>query len=477
MAATPAPFCSQCGAPLQGSQRFCTNCGATIETDASSPTAAASRTPATPSAGGIPPGQASWPGTPHPNAEAAYSTPPNSLPSGSIYTNSHESLLPPPPPPSIYNPYTHSSIPGGPQSYAQTTVPDAPPPVVTPTPQIGAYQVPAYAQKPRGNRGCVATSVVLLLVLALGIGGYFLFHSLTTGKSNTGASNTPASGTNNNTATTTNQGSTPTVGSNAATTEQLNLQFTYASISITVVSAQLANSFPDDTSTTAGPGGIVRVNLRENNATTHNPNYLEGDSILLLLPGGTTAQAGNSKAPISPDAGVNRLNWLDFPLANQVALNQLTLRIGTTSQSQFDLPLQANANLSKYQDRSNNPNVQFKYGPLNMTIKTATLSYSYNDNQATTGNRYVIVTLAAVNNTSNNANVYPSSYIRLQAAGNSIEPDGTYTLPYTVNANTSASGVVAFLVPQDTTSFTLVMLAQPDASPAISQVTQNFQIQ
>ena len=476
MALTPGPFCSQCGTPLQGSQRFCTNCGATIEEHANSPTIAASQPASTAPVTGEKPGQANS------DSETAQAvTPPNLLPGGSIYSNRNEALLPPPPPPPIYNPYTNS-VSGEQRSYAQTTVPDAytPPPVGTPPVQAGAYQVPAYAQKQKGNRGCATTSIVLLLVLALGIGGYFLVHALTshnTASNNPGSTYTATSGTPGTTATSTTQSTTPTTSSSAASTAQLNLQFTYASIGITVVSTQLASSFSDDTSTTAGSAGIVRVNLRENNPTTRNPDYLEGDSILLLLPGGTTAQAGNEKAPVSPDGGVNRLNWLDFPLNNQVALNQLTLRVGTSSQSQFDIPLQANADLSKYQDKTSSPNTQFKYGPLNMTLKTATLSYSYNDNQATTGNRYVIVTLAAANNTANNVNVYPASYIRLQAGGNSIEPDGTYTLPYTVNANASASGIVAFLVPQDTTSFTLVMLAQPDASPAISQVTQSFQVQ
>jgi hypothetical protein len=478
VALTPGPFCSQCGTPLQGSQRFCTNCGTTISEHANSPTIAASQQAPTIASAG----QTNAAGE---NTQAA--TPPNAQTGGSIYSTRDASLLPPPPPPPIYNPYTNpytNSGPGEQRSYAQTTVPDAytPPPVITPPAQAGAYQVPAYAQKQKGNRGCATTSIVLLLVLALGIGGYFLIHTLVSASHNTannnpGSTYTATSGTPGSTVTSTTQGTTPASNSNAASTEQLNLQFTYASISITIVSTQLASSFSDDTSTTAGSGGIVRVNLRENNPTAHNPNYAEGDLALLLFPGGTTAQAGNEKDLISPDAGVNRLNWLDFPLTNQVALKQLTLRVGTSSQSQFDIPLQANADISKYQDKTNSPGTQFKYGPLNITLKTATLSYSYSDNQATTGNRYVIITLAAVNTTTNSVNLYPGNYMRLQAGGNSIEPESGDTLPYSVNASTSASGIVAFLVPQGTTSFTLVLLAQPDASPAISQVTQNFQVQ
>ena len=343
--------------------------------------------------------------------------------------------------------------------------------------------MPAYAQKPKGNRGCVTGSVVLLLVLALGVGGYFLLHALgnrgATGNG-PGSNGTPGNGTPyNGTATSATNNSTPgsTTGANAATTEQLNLQVTYASIGITMISAQIASSFADDTSTTAGSAGVVRINLRENNATASNPDYIEADSMLLLLPGGTTAQPSNEQQGVSPAQGVNRLNWLDFPLNAQVALNQLTLRIGKQGENQMDIPLQARANLSKYQDKTSNLNTPFKYGSLSMTIKTATLSYSYADQQASTGNSYVILTLAATNNTSTTIDVYPPSYMRMQASGNSIQPDNTYTLPYGVNANTSASGVVAFLVPQNTTTFTLVMLAQPDATPAISQVTQGFQIQ
>ena len=243
MALTPGPFCPQCGTPLQGSQRFCTNCGTTIAEHANSPTIAASQQAPTIAATG----------QTHSASETGQAaTPPNALPGGSIYSNRDASLLPPPPPPPTYNPYTNpytNSGPGEQRSYAQTTVPDAytPPPMITPPVQAGAYQVPAYAQKQKGNRGCATTSIVLLLVLALGIGGYFLIHTLTshnTASNNPGSTRTATSGTPGSAVTSTTQGTTPASNSNAASTEQLNLQFTYASISITIVSTQLASSFP-----------------------------------------------------------------------------------------------------------------------------------------------------------------------------------------------------------------------------------------
>lgn len=463
MAATPAAFCPQCGTPLQGASRFCTNCGATIEVHANTPTVAAQQNPATPPA-------SSGPGNP-----------PASIPppaSGATYVSRSDSSLPPPPPPPVYNPYTTVPSVGTP-GYAQNTLPNTytSPPVATPSqPQAGSYQVPDYARKPKKGRGCLTGSIVLLLILVLGIGGYALVHSPLFNKDNgnTG-NNTPTSGSQNNSGTTPR--ATTASSSGSASTVQLNLQFKYASVDLTLISVQTGHSFADDPSTSAGSAGIVRINLRENNTTSHAPNYLESESMFLLLPDGNTVKLGNSHNPISPDAGVNRENWLDFALDTQATIDQMSLRVGSQTQNQFTIPLRANEDLSKYQDKTSTPGTQFKYGPLNMTLKSATLSYSYNDQQATTGNRYVILTLGAVNNTTDTVDVYASSEMRLQAGNNTIQPDNTYTFPYSVNGNTTVEGVVAFLVPQDMTSFTLVLLAQSSISPPISQVTQPFQVQ
>jgi hypothetical protein len=245
-------------------------------------------------------------------------------------------------------------------------------------------------------------------------------------------------------------------------------------MAITLISAQIAPSFPDDSS---GPGsaGELRVSLQENNATAGNPGYLESDAVLLVLPDGSTVRTTNQKQNISPDPGVNRTNWMDFALNSQVSVSQLTLRMGAASENQMDIPLRTGADLGKYQDRTSSPNAQFVYSGVNWTLKTATLSYSYNDRQATTGNLYVILSLSAVNNSSNSFVDSVSSYLRLQATGTSAEPDGHSTIPLSIGSHTTASGVVAFLMPQGATSFTLVLLGQPNSS--VNQVTQNFQIQ
>lgn len=257
--------------------------------------------------------------------------------------------------------------------------------------------------------------------------------------------------------------------------EQLNLSFVYASVNITIRSAEEAVSFPDDKSSD-GYATVVRLNLQENNTTATNPNYGEAATLLLVLPGGNTVNASNEQSIVSPGAGINRTNWIDFALSSKVPVSQLVLRLGSTSQNQMNIPLQAGANLSQYQDQTVNPNSAFQYAGLHWTLKTATLSYSYASQQATAGNRYAIVTLSAVNQTSDGFENSPGNYMRLQANGNSVQPDITATFPLSVAADANGSGVVAFLVPQDAHSFTLVMLAQA-GSPAIAQTTQDFQVQ
>jgi len=332
-------------------------------------------------------------------------------------------------------------------------------------------QVPSYAQKPKRSNGCLITSIILLLILAAGIGGFILVYShFLSGKSSNSSANNGSSSNNNGSSPSGVNTPVPTVSS----TEQLNLSVVYASVKITFQSVKEAQSFPDDTG--SGQGAIVRVNLQENNTTTGNPDYLEGDAMLLVLADGNTVTSSNQQNEISPDAGVNRANWVDFQLSQQVTLNQLTLRLGTAKQSQMDIPLKPGADLSKYQDKTVSPNSTFQYSGLAWTLKTATLSYSYADQAATTGNSYVIITLAAVNSSTNDFENSPGDYIRLQAGGTSSEPDDTVTFPISVPAATNASGVFAFLVPQGNTSFTLVMLAQ-NSSPAVPQVTQAFQIQ
>jgi zinc ribbon protein len=464
MAQQPTQFCPECGMPSPKDQRFCSNCGSAIKVSSSDPTVAASSLQ-TSAPTVVAPGPFAPMGATIPNAGQA-----NTGADPYLTRDDHHTPPPPPPSASTYNPYTVNA-PGGPQVYEQNA---SKPPAsynapVAPMP--GMYNpVPPYAQA-RKSHGCLITSIVLLLILVAGIGGFLALKSRFFPAQANNGTGTP--GISRTTTTGGSANGTPTPS--GISTDPLNLKVTFANIQTTIVSAQSSSNFSDDSSTT-GSAGVVRLNLHEVNSSPANPDYIESDVLLLVLPDGSTVQSTNQLHNISPDAGVTRDNWADFPLSRSISLDQLTLRMGTPSQHQMDVSLKANANISKYQDKTSNLNTQFQYNGLNWTLKDATLSYSYGDKQATTGNLYVVVKLAVINPTSSNAAIFPNDIMRMQAGSSTQAPD-SYDFPYSVPIQGTGGGVVGFLVPQDATSFTLILLGDTNANPPVAQVTQTFQIQ
>ncbi len=514
MAQSSPRFCSQCGSPVEAGQRFCTNCGATTNIESNSATALATgdQTPlasdpvqssssvaSTAAAGSLDALDSSvfTPGsdTTGSTVIASGSTPVVPGTSGSGATPSMLSSLTPK---ISGTPYFKVSTSGD-QFYAQTTdadvIPPPPPPdsfISTPqetptppyyTPPAPAYtSVPSYARAPKRSKGCLITSIVLLLVLVLGgIGAYFAFRPHGTnggnqsGNSANGQQTTPGASGN----TPVSSGSTPGSGgsptSSGPVTEQLNLMFTYASMVMTITSVQEANSLPDDNSATQG---VVRINLNEKNSTPHSGSFLYSDVARLVLPDGTIATSDNAQHNIGPDSSTSRTNWIDFAVpSSNLDLSKLILRMGKATENQMDIPLMPNADLSKYQPKTVTPNTTFQYAGLNWTINSATKSLSANDQQATTGNVYITVTLKVDNPTSSDFNGYWGDYIRLKSGNTTSAPTTDTTLPLNFAAgSTGSTGNVFFVMPQGSTSFTLMMLAR-STSPPINAASTTFQIQ
>ena len=436
--------CPRCGAPISAGQRFCAECGTTLDVEVNKPTEAAS-------------GEISYPQDT--NMATISPTPP-----------------PPPPPPELYSPpvqqppYT-AYPPQAPQSYPQS-------------PQVQASQPPpTYAQPQKdssrsvlGQISCGVLLVILIPLLVCGglifAGYYYVSHSISAAQQTATANG--SSGNSSNTGSGGPQTGTTPQSTAGVTTVQLNAMVTYASVDITILDAQQANSFTDD----ANPAqpGLLRLDIREHNPTTGNISYFYSEMTRLILPDGSSVVPNTSQKPYGPDASSTRTNWIDFPVATSVTINKLILRLGQSSEAQMDIPLTGNADLSKYQPKMTSPNKAFQYD-VNWTLTTATLSWSSAGKQADKGMRYVTLAFKVDNPTSNSFAPFPSDNMRLKS-GSTTSPPSSSTLSTSIAANqTGTTGTVSFLMPEGSTAFTLIMLAQSNANPPISQVTVDFQIQ
>lgn len=480
-------FCPNCGTSVPEGQRFCSNCGTSISPNANSPTAAANsnqiyaaspNTQNSPAYGSTvlsPDNQSYQPQTGLSGSSPYPSTTPTSGDPVYLQNSTGRNLPPPPPPESLMQP--SQQAPYTPPYQAQ------PSSYYSSTTQQSAPALPDYARvQKRSPLRRLMTLIIVLLILALIVGGFLVLRSKLGSTSKNTTSNNPGG----QSTSVTGGGGTPTAGSrqNATSTstsgvlatESLNLMVTYANDNLTIVSVQQASSFPDDTSATQP--GVVRINIQEHNPTTQAGNFLYSDVARLILPDGSTILAPDSEQnPIGPDASVSRTNWIDFPVTTQVDLSKLVLRLGTPTENQMDIPLSPNANLSKYQPKTVSPDVKFQYAGLNWTVTSATASLSDNAKQASQGMRYVVVTLSVDNPTSNDFSAYWGDYIRLKSGSTTSSPSADTNFPTGFPAGSAGTtGSLIFLMPQDSTSFTLILLAQ-NSSPPISQATANFQVQ
>lgn len=425
MAQNAPRLCPRCGTPAAPNQRFCAECGTVLDAEVNRPSGRAGEGQQThlaphlqpntePSAPTLQIQSTSMPtfiSTPY-DTDQSYPT----LPEGQAYgqtVNNHD--IPPPPPP-IYQP-------------SRTPTPQ---PYIPPAPTIASP--PAYAKKPKRSRGCLIFSLVLLLAIAAG---------------------SPRPG-------------RPLAPTNNATSEQLDLQFTYAGVDYTITSVQYAQSYPDDSNITAGG---VRLSLNEDNTTAQGGTFVYSDAARLIVPGGGTIAPANEKQNGSPQAQTNDTNWLDFQLALQPAdLSQLVLQMGTAQESQMQIPLSPGADLSKYQAKTVTPNTPFQPNrrPRGACPRPG--------RQATTGNVYVSVALKIFNPTQAPYSAYYGDYARLQAGTTTSSPTADTTFPTSVDSQATANGTLIFMASQGTTSYTLLMLGFP-TNPPVKAAKVDFMIQ
>lgn len=447
MAQMPPRFCPQCGTSVPAGQRFCSNCGVTMDADFGKPTAASSSDPR----------HSQYPDMP---MQGGAVPPPPPVQS---FT----------PPPAAQPPYSNYSTEPA-QSYAQSN-----PAYGQPVPMV--QPVPIYAKPQKdsskgvlGQIGCGVLVIILLVLAVCGASGYFAYRWLSGLASNTSPSSTNT-GTGNSTGNGTGNGTpanniTPTI---APASLKMNATVTYASVVITIGNVQEASSFTDDAN--ANSPVLLRVNITEHNPTANGVSLFYSDNFRLLLPDGTSVVPTSEQNGGGIDQAVNRPNWIDFPLTSKMDISKLILQIGAPTEAQMRIPLTANADVSKYQDKTISPNSSFQYAGLNWTLTNVTSSLSADGKQATTGNRYITVTLKADNPTTSDFNLFPDTNTRL-SAGSLVSPPTGYMFNTIAAGTTGTIGTITFLVPQNSSSFTLTMLAQANTNPPVTQVTQTFQI-
>ena len=421
MAQTPGRSCPNCGGPIAAGQRFCTNCGTVLEA----------------------------------------------------------------PPPSQYGGMQQQNYPPAQQPPPYAQPPQQPLPYMQPPQQKQSPIAEAFGalgllfllrrsglrgyvprRKSSGCCGCLVLLVILLVVL--GLPGYFAFRNQIPALQRAINSRNSVSSGN-----TSGILATPPLAS--PTTTQLNETVNYAGVDITILNAQQASSFSDDNNSSTNE--LVRLNLNEK-AGPAVGSFLYDDVMRLVLPDKTTIVPSRAQNDIGPEQGTTRTNWIDFTVATNTKIDQLTLLVGTDKEAQMSVPLSSGANLSAYQLKTASPNTSIQYAGLAWTVTSVTLAWNYYGHQADKGMRYVVVQFRIDNPTSNQfTSGFPEEYMRLKSGGATSAPAGNSTLPITVPANSSgATGVVAFQVPEGVTSYTLILLGKPNLSPPISQSTTNLQV-
>ena len=421
MAQNSARPCPRCHVMMDSNQRFCSNCGAVMEGGTNRPTELT----------------------------------PNSAQSISNMETRNE-MTPPPPPES----YGQGPLPA--QEY------QAPPP------NYQNYPAPGYVQpqkdsskKVLGQIGCGVLAIILVVLALCGGLGFFAYHALTSSVGNVSSTVTSASTAVANSS----NDVTPTIA--PPTTSPVNASVVYADVNVTIVDVKQAAAFTDDSN--PSKPSIVRISLKEENKTTRSSSYYYGDMMRLQLPDGTSVQPGESQSISGPAATVSRTNWIDFPVSSRIDVTKATLVLGKADEEQIKVPLTSNPNMSTYQAKMVSPGKTTTYSGTTWTLVTASQQLSGDNQQAPQGQVYVVVTLKIDNNSASDFIKYPGDYIRLQTGSTKATPDSDNTIPLSVKAGqTNQTGKCAFLVPQGSTSFTLLLLA--DSSGTVQQASIPFQI-
>jgi hypothetical protein len=259
----------------------------------------------------------------------------------------------------------------------------------------------------------------------------------------------------------------------AITATSINSTVTYAGVTMTILKIEQSQRFINDPN--SANDGMVRVHIQAHNTTVVPVNLMYDNIAALVIPGGKVLTPTYVKGNIGVAPGKTQTSIVDFAVPIATKVNQLVLRLGAQDEAQLNIPLIQGANLAQYAPKTTNLTGNFQYLGLNWSLINATTQYSIDGKQASQGMHYVIVMLDVSNPLSQTAIPgSPYDYLRLKAGNTTATPvDTTLPVSFASGAN-GKMGTTTFLVPQNATKLTLMLLAQSQSG--FDQVTQDFQL-
>ncbi len=329
--------------------------------------------------------------------------------------------------------------------------PPGPAPQASWNAQIEPMGPPSYSPVPQPTKRRRTGFIVALLIvlLVLGGGGYLAFA---------------LSG-----------GHFPGLGNSQSTikTSNLNLALTYAGMDVTLVNVQQAQNFLDDPQSASD--GMLRLNLQEQNKTTVPINWSYGTSARLIVQGKQTLAPVYVKSKQSIAPGATQTSEIDFAVPNGGNLSTLVFQLGAANEAQMQIPLAGQPNLSQYQPKTTSQKGTLVYFGLNWTLTSSTTSLSIPGQQASKGMEYLTLNFTIDNTLSQEAiSGSPFDYMRVKVGGQTSSPVAT-TVPVSfASGATGKTGTATFLIPQNNTAGTLILLSQDPGGSG--QATTNFQL-
>ncbi len=249
------------------------------------------------------------------------------------------------------------------------------------------------------------------------------------------------------------------------TTFSVQRSITYADLTITVLNAQYATSFPDDT-IQSGPA-VVRLNMHVINKTTDPVYVIYYDVARLLVPKLNPIAPSNLHLSTGPKPGSSETGWVDFPVARGTQLATLKLQLGSTAlgETLVTIPFSGAFDPSRYAGRSSHQSLTILYNfagnTLSYHLNSVDIRYSYRGTESKAGQQFYVLNFSVDNN--NGVAVSPGygfNYIRLVVNGYN-KPPSDNTLPYGFKAGAhGVAGRVVYMAPGGLKTLNIAFLLQ-----------------